>query len=169
MRTRRRKRTRCSRGFCAAALLGTALLLGAALPARVQAQPLCFPLDTEQQVSDAYGWRTDPFTEKETFHNGIDLACPEGTAVLAAADGTVTRAEHSDSYGNCLRLLHPDGSETVYAHLQDLFVRAGEAVCAGQVLGTAGRTGRATGPHLHFELWRNGQACDPAAALGLDQ
>ena len=79
----------------------------------------------------------------------------------------VTRASRSESYGNCLYLLHPDGRETRYTHLQYCYVRAGEVVQAGQVLGTAGQTGRATGAHLHFELWEQGTAQDPAAALGL--
>ena len=71
------------------------------------------------------------------------------------------------AYGVCLQLLHPDGTETLYAHLQYLYVRTGETVQAGQILGTAGQTGRATGAHLHFELRRQGTACDPSALLGL--
>ena len=140
------------------------------LPVRAQTkrETLCFPLKTTQyRVSDAYGWRDDPFTGETAFHKGIDLACAEGTAVLAAEGGVVTRASRSESYGNCLYLLHPDGRETRYAHLQYCYVRAGEVVQAGQVLGTAGQTGRATGAHLHFELWEQGTAQAPAAALGL--
>ena len=72
------------------------------------------------------------------------------------------------SYGNCIRLFHDGSRKTLYAHLQYVYVRPGETVARGQALGTAGQTGRATGPHLHFELWRQGIACDPAAALGLD-
>lgn len=71
------------------------------------------------------------------------------------------------SYGTCLRVLHTDGSESLYAHLQYAYVRPGEVVEAGQLLGAAGRSGRATGAHLHFELYRQGTACDPADALGL--
>ena len=90
-----------------------------------------------------------------------------GTAVLAVREGVATAARRSDSYGVCLQLLHPDGTETLYAHLQYLYVRTGETVQAGQILGTAGQTGRATGAHLHFELRRQGTACDPSALLGL--
>ena len=141
----------------------------AVLPAHAQAkQKLCFPLASSAwRISDTYGWRQDPFTGQQAFHKGIDLACAEGTTVLAAQDGMVVWAKQSASYGNCLRLLHADGSETRYAHLQYLYVRAGEVVNAGQALGTAGQSGRATGAHLHFELWRQGEACDPAAALEL--
>ena len=118
-------------------------------------------------MSDGYGTRQDPFTGEERFHQGVDLACAEGTAVLAVREGVATAARRSDSYGVCLQLLHPDGTETLYAHLQYLYVRPGETVQAGQVLGTAGQTGRATGAHLHFELHRQGTACDPSALLGL--
>ena len=83
----------------------------------------------------------------------------------AVQDGVVTAAAYSPSYGNHLRILHPDGCETRYAHLQYLYVRPGEVVQAGQTLGTVGQTGRATGAHLHLELWQQGAACDPAALL----
>ena len=127
-----------------------------------------FPLDTAAwRVSDAYGWREDPFTGEETFHNGVDLACAEGTAVQAVQSGVVKVARRSASYGNCLRILHADGTELLYAHLQYLYVRTGEVVRAGEVLGTAGQTGRATGAHLHLELRRKGTLCDPSALLGL--
>ena len=150
----------------AAALLG--LLLCAVLPARAQTEKLCFPLQTAQwRISDAYGLRKDPFTGEETFHAGIDIACAEGTAVLAAQDGIVLWAARSDSYGSYLCVQHPDGRETLYAHLQYLYVRGGEVVCSGQTIGTAGQSGRATGSHLHFELRERGETCDPAAALAL--
>ena len=104
------------------------------------------------RISDVYGKRIDPFTGKAAFHQGLDLACAAGTAVRAVQDGVVTAAAYSPSYGNHLRILHPDGCETRYAHLQYLYVRPGEVVQAGQTLGTVGQTGRATGAHLHLEL-----------------
>ena len=113
------------------------------------------------------GTRQDPFTGEERFHQGVDLACAEGTAVLAVREGVATAARRSDSYGVCLQLLHPDGTETLYAHLQYLYVRTGETVQAGQILGTAGQTGRATGAHLHFEFLTGGIRYDPSAALSL--
>lgn len=131
-------------------------------------EKISFPLDTaEWRVSDSYGWRTDPLTGEDAFHRGTDLACAEGTPVLAALGGVVMAARRSSSYGNYVRLCHPGGQETVYAHLQYAFVRAGEVVQAGQPLGTAGQTGRATGAHLHFELLVRGAYCDPSALLGL--
>lgn len=119
-------------------------------------------------VSDGYGTRQDPFTGEERFHQGVDLACAEGTAVLAVREGVATAARRSDSYGVCLQLLHPDGTETLYAHLQYLYVRTGETVPGRADTGH----GRADWPcppgaHLHFELRRQGTACDPSALLGL--
>lgn len=128
---------------------------------------LYFPLPGQRdRRTSGYGWRTDPMGGlEEDFHIGNDLAAAEGTAVLAAADGVVRMAGRHKSYGNYLRVLHADGDETLYAHLQYLFVRAGEAVSAGQTLGTVGQTGNATGPHLHFEILHRGLRYDPAAAL----
>ena len=94
-------------------------------------------------------------------------ACSEGTLVLAAMDGVITAARRSATYGNYLCLSHSGGQETLYAHLQYLFVRAGEVVQAGQPLGTAGETGRSTGAHLHFELLEQGVRYDAGALLGL--
>lgn len=143
---------------------------GSSLEAYLPAQALRFPLEgTGWWVSSGYGWRNHPLTQELRFHRGYDLACAEGTPVLAALDGTVTLARRSTSYGNYLRVHHANGEETLYAHLQYLFVRAGEAVRAGQVLGTAGQTGETTGPHLHFELLHNGVRYDPTPALGLPE
>ena len=139
---------------------------GASLRRAAPAQTLCFPLETGAwRVSDPYGWREDPFTGQSAFHRGVDLACAEGSRVLAAMGGVVTAARRSSSYGNCVRISHPDGQETLYAHMQYLYVRAGEVVQAGQPLGTVGRTGRATGAHLHFEILKNGKYLDPAWLL----
>lgn len=126
-----------------------------------QAEPgrLCFPLGGNVwRVSDPYGWRKDPFTSREQFHRGVDLACPQGTPVRAAQGGVVAQARRSTSFGNYLRLRHPGGWESIYAHLEYLYVRPGEVVEQGQLLGAAGQTGRATGPHLHFELLHQGTA-----------
>ena len=79
----------------------------------------------------------------------------------------MTAARRSETYGNYLRLTHADGQETLYAHLQYLYVRAGEVVQKGQCLGTVGQTGRATGAHLHLEFLVQGIRCDPGKALGL--
>ena len=161
----------CAVLFCVAALRACAAKAapeGCSLKRVRPAQTACFPLGTTAwRVSNAYGWRTDPITGEEAFHRGTDLACSEGTLVLAAMDGVVTAARRSATYGNYLCLSHSGGQETLYAHLQYLFVRAGEVVQAGQPLGTAGETGRSTGAHLHFELLEQGIRYDAGALLGL--
>lgn len=128
---------------------------------------LCFPL-AQKNVSktSGYGWRTDPMGGSGSdFHLGNDLAAAEGTPVLAAADGVVRTAGVHSSYGNYIRILHADGDETLYAHLQYLFVHVGQPVSAGTCLGTVGETGNATGPHLHFEILHKGIRYDPSEAL----
>lgn len=128
---------------------------------------LCFPLDGRAfTYTSGYGWRTDPMGGSGSdFHLGNDLAAEEGTAVLAAAAGIVRCAGVHSSYGNYVRILHDNGDETLYAHMQYLFVHTGQRVSAGECLGTVGETGNATGPHLHFELLHKGIRYDPSEAL----
>lgn len=102
-------------------------------------------------------------TEVSPFHDGLDLAAPLGQAVVAAAAGRVLFAGRVDDGAVVVRIAHDDGSETQYGHLGvDLKVRAGDRVAAGDQIGEIGLTGKTTGPHLHFELWRDGRAIDPA-------
>ena len=172
----------CAVLFCVAALRACAAKAapeGCSLKRVRPAQTACFPLGTTAwRVSDAYGWRTDPITGEETFHRGTDLACSEGTLVLAAMDGVVTAARRSATYGNYLCLSHSGGQETLYAHLQYLFVRAGEVVQAGR-WGQRGR--RAAPPGRTFILsfwnrtsammrglcWAYHEAARPAGAAGV--
>lgn len=136
---------------------------GCSLRTKVIKEQYQFPLGTTAwRISEEYGWREDPLTGKEAFHKGVDLACASGTIVLAGADGIVAAARHSQSYGNYLRLSHAKGEETLYAHMQYLYVRTGEVVKAGEPIGTVGQTGRATGAHLHLEWLCNGIRYDPA-------
>lgn len=118
-------------------------------------------------LTSGYGWRSDPFSGKNTFHTGIDLAAEQGTAVYPALSGYVRLADYNSSYGNHLRILHKDGTETLYAHLQYLFVSQGETVQQTTLLGTVGKTGNTTGPHLHFELLHDDIRYDPSEALKL--
>ena len=96
-------------------------------------------------------------------HNGVDYAAPTGTPIMATADGVVTRREWVGGYGNLVDIRHANGFLTRYAHLNsfDSSVRVGGRVRQGQIIGTVGMTGTATGPHLHYEMHRNGQAVDP--------
>lgn len=116
-------------------------------------------------ISSGYGQRLDPLTGELDFHAGVDLAAPRGTPVRAAAAGAVVFSGDKGTAGNLVELRHRDGTRTSYAHLENVRVRAGEAVTAGQVLGAVGSTGRTTGPHLHFAVERAGEAVDPAPLL----
>ncbi|TGK07267.1 M23 family metallopeptidase [Leptospira semungkisensis] len=113
------------------------------------------PLAEEGRVSSRYGKRKDPFTKKDTFHGGIDLAAEEGTPVYASADGVVSFSGSKGGYGSLIVLKHPLGYETKYGHLSKLLVPPGTKVKKGQLIGEVGMTGRATGFHLHFEVLRN--------------
>ncbi len=129
---------------------------------------LTAPLAGALRLTSGYGWRENPLADgQQDFHTGIDLAAAQGTPVRAAAAGVVRRAAFQKSYGNYLRVLHTGGDETLYAHMQYLFVRPGQTVRQGELLGTVGRTGDATGPHLHFELLHGGKRHDPRPSLAL--
>lgn len=117
------------------------------------------------RVTSAFGLRSDPFTGENKLHRGLDLAAPAGTPVSAAAEGVVRFAGKRGGYGNVVIVAHPDGTETRYAHLRDISVKRGAQVDAGENIATVGSTGRSTGPHLHFELRRNGEAVEPNAWL----
>lgn len=117
---------------------------------------LQWPLPVAGTVTSPQGYRTDPITGEVSYHSGTDIAVPEGTPILAAADGTVTIANGLDSwggsYGYHVKLDHGGGLTTLYAHCSSICVTAGQQVKAGQVIAYVGHTGRATGPHLHFEI-----------------
>ncbi|MFQ3873320.1 LysM peptidoglycan-binding domain-containing M23 family metallopeptidase [Leptospira kirschneri] len=119
------------------------------------------PLGDEGIMSSRFGKRKDPFTRKETFHGGLDMAAEEGTPVYASADGEVSFSDKKGGYGNLIILGHKLGYETLYGHLSSISVRPGEKVRKGQKIGEVGQTGRATGNHLHFEVRRFNQKQKP--------
>ncbi|TGK11238.1 LysM peptidoglycan-binding domain-containing M23 family metallopeptidase [Leptospira stimsonii] len=119
------------------------------------------PLGDEGIISSRFGKRRDPFTRKETFHGGLDIAAEEGTAVFASADGEVSFSDKKGGYGNLVVLNHRLGYETLYGHLSSISVKPGEKVRKGQKIGEVGQTGRATGNHLHFEVRRFNQRQRP--------
>jgi murein DD-endopeptidase MepM/ murein hydrolase activator NlpD len=122
---------------------------------------LSMPLEAD--TTSGYGWRKDPLGHGRKFHSGVDLRAAYGTEVPAAAAGEVTFAGEQGGYGTMVVVRHEDGFETRYAHLSSTAVQAGDRVDAGQAVGRVGSSGRSTGPHLHFEVRRNGQQLDPAA------
>lgn len=112
-------------------------------------------------VSSYYGYRIHPITGENQLHNGIDIAAPEGTAVMSGLSGKVTSADYNDSYGNYIILESAEGYEIRYAHLNRIDVSAGEFVEKGTQIGTVGNTGNSTGAHLHLELLYNGERLNP--------
>ncbi|MFW5827212.1 MAG: peptidoglycan DD-metalloendopeptidase family protein [Alkalispirochaeta sp.] len=116
--------------------------------------------------TSGFGMRADPFTGLPRFHNGIDLAGPIGSPIRAAASGRVVHVESQiGNYGRFVIVRHPDGFQTLYAHLEDFAVRNGQSVSRGQRLGSMGNTGRSTGPHLHFSVIHNGRFVNPLRYL----
>lgn len=112
-------------------------------------------------VSSQFGWRDDPLNGARRFHQGVDIAMAYGQDVKAAAAGRVSFSGVQHGYGNTVVIDHADGRQTRYAHLAEGAVRPGDSVAEGQVIGKAGSSGRATGPHLHFELLVDGRRIDP--------
>ena len=113
-------------------------------------------------LSSSFGSRSDPFSGEGAFHSGVDLRSRRGTAVVATADGMVTQSGWSGQYGKQVILNHgPNSLTTHYAHLSEFFVRPGEIIRRGQVIGRAGGTGRATSPHLHYEVRYKGTPVNP--------
>lgn len=116
-------------------------------------------------VTSRYGYRTDPFTGRTAFHAGIDFAGPEGTDVFAVAPGIVIFAGIKSGYGNVVEINHGDGMTTRYAHARSLAVKVGDMVSKDQLVAYMGSTGRSSGPHLHYEVMRNGTQVDPASYI----
>lgn len=117
------------------------------------------------RITSMFGKRKDPFTGDLREHDGIDIAGAEGSPIRPAVGGRVTFAGERGGYGNCVVVAHPDGSETRYAHCKELKVKEGDTVDPSTELATIGSTGRSTGPHLHFEVRREGRPVDPIAWL----
>lgn len=116
-------------------------------------------------LTGTFGGRSDPFTGETGFHQGLDISLEKGSPVYATADGTVESAANSGDYGNMIVLQHGFGLTTRYAHLSGFAVKAGQSVKRGDVIGYVGATGRATGPHLHYEILTNGQLMNPLQLL----
>jgi murein DD-endopeptidase MepM/ murein hydrolase activator NlpD len=131
---------------------------------RANAAPLANPAPSAG-VSSNFGNRRDPFLNKTAFHAGIDFTAPTGTRVHAAGAGKVIRAGRAGGYGNMVEVDHGYGITTRYAHLSRIGVKAGDWVGKGHVLGRVGSTGRSTGPHLHYEVRRNGKPTNPIRFL----
>jgi len=112
-------------------------------------------------MSSGFGKRTDPFKGSKSFHRGLDFAGKRGAEVVAVASGVVIRAEKGSGYGNLVEIKHPDGYSTLYGHNKENLVKPGDVVSKGQTIALLGSTGRSSGPHVHFEVHRDGKIVDP--------
>jgi murein DD-endopeptidase MepM/ murein hydrolase activator NlpD len=126
---------------------------------RLAATPTIFP--TKGYLSSAYGWRDDPFTGKRTFHHGIDIATHYGNPIVATADGVVIMARSDKIGGKTIKIKHMFGYTTVYCHLSKYLINVGQKVKRGETIGLVGNTGKARGPHVHYEVHLNGKEKNP--------
>lgn len=117
------------------------------------------------RVSDKFGYRTDPFTRKKTFHEGLDIAAEYGSGIKASAAGKVVQACSIAGYGRAVKIDHGRGLYTLYGHASKLLVKEGQTVKKGEVIAKVGSSGRSTGPHLHFEVLLNEAPIDPLQYL----
>ena len=122
------------------------------------------------RITSEFGLRQDPFTGKNSIHNGVDFACKEGTSVFSCKRGTVEYIKFNDeTFGNYIIIRHTNQMTSVYAHLSKIFIKQGENVSLGQKIALSGKTGRVTGPHLHFEIRLDGKASNPLEKLKVKQ
>jgi len=127
-------------------------------------QPFVLPVLGE--ISSPYGWRADPFTGEQDFHHGIDIASSLGSEVSAAGAGRVVFSGWKKGYGRVVEIEHQGGLNTIYAHNSKNLIRVGEMVSRYQAIALVGSSGRSTGPHLHYEVRKNGEAVNPTKLTG---
>ena len=126
-------------------------------------RPAIQPISNKElkRPASGYGWRIHPIFGSRKFHEGLDFAAPTGSDIYATGDGTIVKREFSDGYGLMVLIDHGFGYKTLYAHMSSAKVEAGDVVKRGQVIGAVGNTGNSTGPHLHYEVHKNGKTVNP--------
>lgn len=124
-----------------------------------------FPLHSNREIVSGYGQRLHPVFKKKMLHHGVDFKAPLGTPIIATADGVIEFADNEEKYGLKVVIQHDDEYKSLYAHLSEIKVKAGEQVKKGTVIGLVGNTGISTAPHLHYEIIKNGKAVNPAEYL----
>jgi len=117
------------------------------------------------RLTSPFGYRRDPFTGRKSFHTGIDIASPTGTPIKLTLDGTVSYTGYSAVYGNYVIVTHSGGYQSMYGHMHTIKVRRGQVLNQGGIIGTVGNTGRSTGPHVHFSIYKNGKLINPLTVL----
>jgi len=134
--------------------------------------PAIPPMSTEAgsfHLSSPFGYRSDPLLGYQKRHTGMDFACPPGNPIYATGDGIVVKVEHErKGYGNHVVIDHGFGYKTRYAHMSEIEVKQGQSVTRGDYLGLSGRSGRVTGPHLHYEVLYRKDYVNPALYMDLD-
>jgi len=141
-----------------------ALLAGRPVPPSL-AGPGAVGWPVSGTITSPFGMRFDPVQHRYQLHSGIDIAAAQGTTISAAADGRVIYASWYGGYGNAIIIDHGGGTSTLYGHCSQIFVGVGQDVQRGQAIGAVGMTGDATGPHVHFEVRRDGKPVDPLGYL----
>ncbi|WP_179351696.1 M23 family metallopeptidase [Winogradskyella vidalii] len=130
----------------------------------LEAIPAIQPISNENmtRMASGYGYRTDPFTKVRKFHFGMDFTAPRGTPIYASGDGVIKRADsRSTGYGNHIRIDHGYGYVSLYAHLYKYNVKVNQRVKRGDLIGFVGSTGRSEAPHLHYEVFKDGERINP--------
>lgn len=122
---------------------------------------------TRGKISSFFGYRKDPFHKRKALHTGIDFSAGTGTPVITTADGVVKSAGWRKGYGKCIVVQHKSGYKTLYGHLSKIKVIKGQKVKSGDLIGKIGSTGRSTGPHLHYEVYKDGKRINPKNYLNM--
>lgn len=117
------------------------------------------------RLTSPFGYRNDPFTGARSFHSGIDLAAPIGTSVKATLDGRIAETGFNRIFGNYIIITHDRGYQSLYGHLSAIYVKRGQYVTQGAIVGAVGNTGYSTGPHLHLSIYKNGSLINPFSVL----
>ena len=130
--------------------------------------PTGIPIGGEYHMSSGFGMRNDPFTGTLARHEGLDFTAVSGTPILAAADGVITRSGWEETYGNIIEITHAEGFVTRYAHISKRYALEGQSVKRGARIAEVGSTGRSTGPHLHYEVFRFGRVLNPTQVLPIN-
>jgi murein DD-endopeptidase MepM/ murein hydrolase activator NlpD len=125
-------------------------------------------LPVDDIITDNYGQRKNPVTKKDEIHTGIDINAKEGTEVKAVFDGTVESVEETKEFGLTVILDHGNGFKTKYSHLSSAKVNVNDKVVKQQIIALSGNTGNSTGPHLHFEIIKDGSSVDPASYIKIN-
>ena len=136
---------------------------------RLSLLPTKPPLASGYGLSSNFGTRLDPINNSPAFHPGIDFNAKPGTQVFAAGSGLVIKAKYDTELGNVIEVKHSEGFTSLYAHCQKLLVNQGDTITRGQLIAEVGNTGRSTGPHLHFSIYKNGTLLNPMEVLSFSK